>query len=474
MTASPAPGASAALAVSAPIRGAATLPAVRPPGPVELPQVLDQTLANGVRVLAVRRPGVPVVEMRLRVPALCGRPGEQAGPDTAARALLAETILTGTAERDRQRIATDLQSIGGSLGASSDADRLALTGSALADGLAELLRLLAEVLVAAGYPDDEVDGERDRVEQEITIARSQPAVLAREALLGRLHPGHPYGMELPPPGAVSEVTATRMREIHARRVSPDGALLTLVGDLDPAEAFGLAGEVLGAWTGRGGQQVPEVPAYPAGPLVLVNRPGAVQTNIRLGGAALPRSDERYPALQLANIVYGGYFSARLVNNIREDKGYTYAPRSSVDHAVATSRFTVAADVATEVTAPALLEMCYELGRMSVLPVSVEELDAARQYAVGTMALMSATSAGLASVLSVLVGSGLPVDYLREHPAALGRVSAEDVLVAGSQVLAPAKLAPVLLGDADRVRAGLEVLGPVQVAKQSPATEGGQE
>ena len=239
--------------MSAPIRGAATLPAVRPPGRVELPQVLDQTLANGVRVLAVRRPGVPVVEMRLRVPALCGRPGEQAGPDTATRALLAETILTGTAERDRQRIATDLQSIGGSLGASSDADRLALTGSALADGLAELLRLLAEVLVAATYPDDEVDGERDRVEQEITIARSQPAVLAREALLGRLHPAHPYGMELPPPGAVSEVTAARMREMHAGRVSPEGALLTLVGDLDPAEAFGLAGEVLGGWAGRPAQ-----------------------------------------------------------------------------------------------------------------------------------------------------------------------------------------------------------------------------
>ncbi len=223
--------------------------------------------------------------MRLRVPALCGQLGEHAGADTAARALLAETILTGTAERDRQRIATDLQSIGGSLGASSDADRLALTGSALADGLAELLRLVAEVLVAASYPDDEVDGERDRVEQEITIARSQPAVLAREALLGRLHPDHPYGMELPPPGAVTEVTATGLREMHARRVSPDGALLTLVGDLDPAEAFGLAGEVLGAWAGRGGQQVPKVPAYPAGPLVLVNRPGAVQTNIRLGGAA---------------------------------------------------------------------------------------------------------------------------------------------------------------------------------------------
>jgi predicted Zn-dependent peptidase len=455
-------------------KAASALPAVRPPGPVQLPQVLDQRLDNGVRVLAVRRPGVPVVEMRLRVPALCGRMGAGAGADMAGRALLAETILTGTPDRDRQRIATDLQSIGGSLAASCDADRLALTGSALADGLPELLGLLAEVLVSATYPDEEVEGERDRLEQEIVIARSQPAVLAREALLGRLHPAHPYGMELAPPGAVTAVSAAQMRAVHAARVSPDGALLTLVGDLDPPAALGVAGEVLTGWTGTAGEHVPEVPAYPGGPLVLVDRPGAVQTNIRLGGAALPRSDGRYPALQLANIVYGGYFSSRLVNNIREDKGYTYSPRSAIDHPIATSRFTVGADVATEVTAPALLEMCYELGRMSLLPVSVEELDAARQYAVGTMALMSATSAGLASVLSVLVGSGLPVEYLREHPAALGRVSAEDVLAVGAQVLAPAKLAPVLLGDADRVRAGLEVLGPVQAAAPARARGGRQE
>ena len=206
------------------------------------------------------------------------------------------------------------------------------------------------MLVSATYPDDEVDGERDRVEQEITIARSQPAVLAREALLGRLHPAHPYGTELPSPGAVTAVTAARMRDMHAGRVSPDRALLTLVGDLDPQEALGLAGDVLALWAGAAGAAGSRCPGLPGGPLVLVNRPGAVQTNIRLGGPALPRSDERYPALQLANIVYGGYFSSRLVNNIREDKGYTYSPRSAIDHAVATSRFTVAADVATEVTA----------------------------------------------------------------------------------------------------------------------------
>ena len=242
-----------------------------PAGPGRsLPQVLDQTLANGVRVLAVRRPGVPVVEMRLRMPALCGRPGEQAGTGHGRRAPCSPRPSSparpsGTASASRPTCSPSVAR----WRASSDADRLALTGSALADGLAELLRLLAEVLVSATYPDDEVDGERDRVEQEITIARSQPAVLAGRRCWGGCTRRHPYGMELPPPGAVSEVTAARMREMHAGRVSPDGALLTLVGDLDPAEALrpcrGGARRLGGPRRGQAGPGCPGLPGRPPRP-----------------------------------------------------------------------------------------------------------------------------------------------------------------------------------------------------------------
>src|ERR671927_442353 len=106
------------------------------------------------------------------------------------------------------------------------------------------------------------------------------------------------------------------------------------------------------------------------------------------------------------MVFGGYFSSRLVENIRERRGYTYSPRSSVEHQVAGSSFLVEADVATEVTAPALLETWYELGRMALTPVTEAELEGARRYVLGSMALSTATHAGLASTLSALVGAGL--------------------------------------------------------------------
>jgi len=434
---------------------ASLIPAVRPTVPAQLPTVVERTLPNGLRVLVVARSSVPLVELRLRIP-FTGL-----GADYAARTeLLAETLFTGTAKRDRVQIATAVQALGGSLSTGVDADRLAVVGSALATNLDPLLGILAEVLTEASYPDDEFGGERDRVVEDATMALSQPGVIAREALLGRMFPGHPYGSVVAEPAVLAGVSVDAVRDLHAARISPRGAILTLVGDVEPAAALDAVEAALGGWSGGESEAMPPVPALTTGPILIVNRPGAVQTNIRLGGGALDRRDPGYPAQRLANTIFGGYFSSRLVDNIREDKGYTYSPRSSVDNYLAGSRFTVAADVATDVTGPALLEILYELGRMAVLAPSSEELEAARQYSVGTMALGSATAAGLASTLSGLAGAGIGVEYLRDHPAALTKVTAEEVLAVAARLLAPTRLIAVLVGDAEKITSAVAALGPV--------------
>ncbi|ONH33825.1 M16 family metallopeptidase [Pseudofrankia asymbiotica] len=437
---------------------ASIIPAVRPTVPAELPTVVERTLPSGLRVLVVARTSVPLVELRLRIP-FTGL-----GTDFAAQAeLLAETLFTGTAKRDRVEIATAVQALGGSLSTGVDADRLAVVGSALATNLDPLLGILAEVLTEASYPDDEFSGERDRVVEDATMALSQPAVIAREALLRRMFPGHPYGSVVAEPAVLAGVGVGAVRDLHTARISPRGAILTLVGDVDPAAALDAVEAALGGWSGGEPEVMPAVPALATGPILIVNRPGAVQTNIRLGGAALDRHDPGYPTQRLANTIFGGYFSSRLVDNIREDKGYTYSPRSSVDHYLAGSRFTAAADVATDVTGPALLEIFYELGRMAVLAPESEELEAARQYSVGTMALGSATAAGLASTLSGLAGAGIGVEYLRDHPAALTKVTAEDVLAVSAGLLAPTRLVTVLVGDAEKITGAVAALGAVTTA-----------
>jgi predicted Zn-dependent peptidase len=175
----------------------------------------------------------------------------------------------------------------------------------------------------------------------------------------------------------------------------------------------------------------------------------------------------YPALQLANLVFGGYFSSRLVENIREDKGYTYGPHSRIDHGAAGSVLVVDADVATEVTAPALLEIGYELGRMATQPVTEAELADVRQYAVGTLALSIATQAGLASTLTALAGVGLGLDWLREHPRRIAAVTLDQAFAAAQQYLAPARLVTVVLGEADAVAGPLSRLGPIEAGSPVP-------
>jgi zinc protease len=412
-------------------------------------------------VLAVRRASVPVVEMRLRIPVGPGGKKDKTSAKIrlAAEALLSETMLAGTAQHDRSGLAIELQKLGGALGAGIDSDRLAIVGSVLAPNLKALLALLSEVISSAAYPKHEVSGERERMLNELMIARSQPSVLAREALLTRLYGKHPYAIELPDPKALEEVSVKQLRALHAHAVSPVGAVLTLVGDLRPAAAIDAVEEALSGWSGKAAKSLPKLPDHVPGGVTIVDRPGAVQTNIRLGGPALTRTAPNYAALQVANVVFGGYFSSRLVNNIREDKGYTYSPRSSIEHAAAGSRFVVAADVATAVTGPALLEVLYELGKVSLLPLGEDELAAAKRYAAGTLALSTATSAGLASTLSMLAGRGLGPEYLREHSAALGAVDA-DAVAAIAEGFAPTGLAAVLLGDASVITSAVEAIRPL--------------
>jgi predicted Zn-dependent peptidase len=430
----------------------------------KLPTVADQVLDNGLRVLAVRRPGVPLVELRLRIP-FAGPRGRRAAAHTARAALLGDTLLSGTSTRSAEQVAVDLQSLGAQLSASTDSDRLGLGGSVLVGGLPGLLDLLGEVLTDAAYPKREVLGERERLVQELAIYRSSAGVVAREALLDRLYGDHPYGRDLPTAEQVEDVKPADLRRLHAGRVSPTGSVLVVVGDLAPAKAIGLVEQALAGWTTSGpGVEVPPLPRTPPRPALLLDRPGAVQTTLRAAGPAPSRLDEDSPAFALANLVFGGYFSSRWVANIREDKGYTYSPHAVVEHPPAGSRVMISADVSTPTTAAALVETWYELGRVATQPVRQDELDQARRYAVGSLALGTASQAGLASTLSQLVGAGLGVDWLREQPRRLAAVTVEQALEAASRYLAPAQLTTVLVGDVDQVAEPVRGVLPVDVRR----------
>jgi len=430
------------------------LPDLIPDTKLKLPKQAERKLTSGLTVIAIRRPAVPLVEMRLRVPF---------GRAPLARAtLLSQALFTGTETMSSIDIAAELQAVGGGLSAGLDPDRLLVSGTSLASGMDRMLEILAAVLTNPTYPGEEVATERDRLVDHIQVAQTQPAHLARTALLRRMYGRHPYAVQTPEPEQVRGVRPAQLRALHADRLRPDGAVLVLVGDLSPEKAIDAAEKALSGWIGQSRDgNLPPTPALEPGPLRLVDRPGAVQSSLRMALPAVSRTDADYAALQLANMVFGGYFSSRWVENIREDKGYTYGPHSSIEHFVAGSALVVAAEVATEVTGPAMLETLYELGRIASLPPGEEELEQARRYALGTLRLSMSTQAGLAGLASIYASFGLRLDYLREHSAGLAAATREQVTEAAARYLAPSRAVTVVLGDADRVETPLAALTAVE-------------
>ncbi len=435
------------------------VPEVPPLRAIKLPVVAERQLGNGLRVVAARRSGVPRVEARLLVPSARNK----SAADPALSQVLTKTLLSGTTERSSTQVAQELQRLGGHLEAGADSEDFVLSGSALAGELPAFLGLVGEILTGATHPEEEVSVQREVIAQEITLQLSQPATIARQALLRRLFADHPYGQGPPAPAAVQAVKAAQLRKLHDKRLRPEGAILVLVGDVAPTRALDLAEGALGGWPTGGGKPGLAAPRpTQRGPTLLVDRPGSVQTNIRIGGPAVGRTHPDFPKLALANLVFGGYFVSRLVDNIRERRGYTYSPHSGVQQQRLASFFAVQADVATEVTGPALVEIRYELGRMLAGPLEEAELLSAKRFLSGTLSMSIQTQAGLASYLTTLASRNLPIQYLREFPAAVEVLTEADVIDAARRYFAPRHLQTVMVGDVDAIRAAVEAFDEVEV------------
>ncbi|HEY2763887.1 MAG TPA: pitrilysin family protein [Pseudonocardiaceae bacterium] len=422
------------------------------------PAAVDTVLANGLRVIAVQRSAVPMVELRLSVPF-----GGTHRTHAARAELLGATILSGTPRRDRLEIDSVLAMVGGDLSAGVDPEHLSVAGSGLAGKLDVLLDVLADALESASYPDTEVVKERTRLVKRITMSRSQPRAIAREALQRRRYGDHSVTWEVPEAGDVAAVDPAALCTLHRQSVVPRGAVLVVVGDVTPEYVVDAVALALQGWRSEKSAVKPApLPDLTGADLKLVDRPGSVQSQLRLSAQAVPRTDERYPAVELANLVFGGYFSSRWVENIRERKGYTYSAHSGIEHASNQATVVAEADTASEVTAAALLETRYELGRIALVPPDKSEVDNARNYAIGGLTIAMSSQSNLASHLKMLAMVGLDLDWLGAHPARLQAVTTAQVAEAAREFLAPARFTGVVVGDAERLAGPLAALGGVEL------------
>ncbi|MEV4613087.1 pitrilysin family protein [Kitasatospora sp. NPDC049258] len=432
------------------------LAAPRPAAPLEVVTVL---MANGLRVVAARSATVPLVELRLLVP-FDGGPA----PLGATAELLAATLLGGTREHGRAALDDRLADIGAQLTARVDPERMVLAGSASADGLPRLLDVLADCLTEPAFAPQDVAEQRDRLRQRIDAARRMPKNTVREALLRRCYGDHPLSRETPESALLAPLDADAVRRLARERLVPRGATLVVVGCAEPQRTADLVCGALARWRSERTVTAAAAPApVDGGDLDFLPRPGARQAQVRLAATALPRTDARYEALLVANLVLGGYFSSRLVAELRENLGYVYHAQSTIEERAAGSALTVIGfDTDTRTAAAALRAARDELTRIAdTAPPTDEEVIAARSYAVGITALSWSGQSGLAHLLLTLASAGLDHTWLPGHLHRLRTVTPDAVRAAAAHHLAPHHFTGVLAGAPDTLLPELETLGGIR-------------
>jgi len=439
------------------------LPAYGPDKPLPVPQIEKKTLANGLEVWVLPRDGVPRVDYVLAVRGAGFAADDAPGFATMFAGLLAE----GTARHDSKAIAEAAQGYGGSLGAQASSDGVTVYGNALASNAEGMLQLLAEVARSPVFPDSEVKLAQANALQGLMAAEAQPGFKAERALAQAVYGDHPYGHTQPTEEAIKAATPAQFRDAHAKRFRPDHALLVVTGRIEPAHAFALAQSAFGDWknTGDPVPDTPKVAATATPAFVLVQRPGSVQSAIRLGRPAIAATNPDYIPLQLANAVVGGGFSSRLMQNLREDKGYTYGARSSVSALREGGRITASADVRNEVTGASLKEFVAEYERLGSEPVPTRELDDTKRYVAGGYLISNQMQAAVASMLAGNWLVGLPPEYLGQYVPKIRAVDAAQVQAMAKKYYDPKDQSIVVVGDDKAVAEQLEPYGKFEVREK---------
>jgi zinc protease len=435
-------------------------PALGPERPVAWPKRTVRTLANGMQVVLAEARTFPKISAQLFF-----RSGNASVAHTTPglAEMTASVARTGTATRPLRRIEEDLRRMGADLAAVAGADSSAIGISGVAEFSEGLLELLADLARNASFPEEEFERERRQRIEGLRIQRTTPDFLATERLRRVLFGKHPYAIVAPKEDQVAAYRRNQLEEFYRQNYAPANALLILVGDFSSEPMLGQVEKIFGGWKAPApaSKKSPVPPRHSGRQVYLVHLPGSVQTQVLVGNLAITRSDPDWYRLVLANSIYGGAFHSRLVMNIREQKGYTYSPRSGINALREFGYFTVHAAVRNEVTAATLTEIFYEMDRMRSLPVTGEELESARSYLSGVFSLGVATQEGALSQLSTVYLDRLPEDYLETYRARIHALTADDVLAAARRHFDSANEQIVLVGDRAQIAAQAALFGPVE-------------
>ncbi len=435
------------------------------PREYDFPSFERGTLDNGLTVIRAHVPGRPLLQAQLLVHGDAGGGATSEAPEHAgATRLTARAMSEGTAVRDAVAFVEASERLGAEMGAAAGWDSLSVHVEVARTHLADAMVLFAEMALQPSFPPREVERLRDERLNDLQQVMADARRRAEKAFPSVIYAdGAAYARPL---GGVEETIVPIDREVlmarHAELVRPDASTLIVCGDLEGVPLDDIVTSAFGDWASMA-EAAPAQVATPDGAaegrrVVLVDRPGAPQSEVRVGHVGTKRRIDDFHALSVTNALLGGLFNSRLNRLLREERGYTYGVNSGFDMRRAAGPFAVRCAVESDVTAPAIADIMSELGRLREAPVEQDELDAARDYLVGVFPLRFETSAQVAGALAGLVIQGLPDDELDCYRPTIAAVSAEAVGAAAEKHIDPERASIVVVGDVSKFEGPLREAG----------------
>ncbi|HEX5829425.1 MAG TPA: pitrilysin family protein [Gemmatimonadaceae bacterium] len=432
-------------------------PPVGTPKDFRLPTPTVVTLPNGMEVVMVPFGTTPKATVRLTV--RTGNANEAAN-ETWLADVTGDMLREGAGARDAERLAADVAAMGGMLGVGVSANETTIGSDVLAEHAANAVRLVADVARRPTFPGEALDRVKANRARQLAIALSQPQPQAQRKFAALVYGDHPYARIFPTEAMLKGYTLEQVKGFHARNFGAARARLYVAGVFDRAAVERAAREAFGDWEkGAAPLAIPEPPPARR-QFALVNRPGAVQSTLMLGLPVADPSSPDWVRLAVTNALLGGSFGSRITTNIREQKGYTYSPFSTVDAEKDAAVWYEAADVTTNVTGASLKEILYEVNRLRDSAPPSEELRGVQNNMAGIFTLQNASRAGVVGQLSFVALHGLGDDYLSTYVRRVLAVTPADVQRTARTYLDPARMSLVVVGDETQVREQVQPYVPV--------------
>jgi predicted Zn-dependent peptidase len=434
-----------------------TPPAGSAPKPFTLPRKETFTLKNGTQVTLVPYGAIPKVTVSAVV--LAGNINETAEQVWLAD-LTGELMKEGTKTRSAEAIAEEAARMGGSLGISVTPDQTSVSADVLSESGPQLVALIADVLQRPALPASEVERIKTNFIRNLSIARSQPGSIAQERFSKLLYADHPYGRIFPTEEMIKKYTIADVQKFYRDNFGAARTRIYVAGRFDAAAMRRSITQAFGSWA-RGSNFVENVPKPVSVRKVhLIDRPGAPQSTLYLGLPVIDPSHKDFVALSVTNALLGGSFASRITSNIREQKGYTYSPNSSLSTHYRDAYWVQVADVTTAVTGPSLKEIFYEIERLQKEPPTEAELQGIKNYRAGVFTIQNSSRAGIIAQLANLDLHKLPDTYLTNYVQNVFAVTPQDVQRIAREYLRSEKMAIVIVGDKAQVAGQLSDYGEI--------------